>query len=127
MKRVIVIGAAIIGFFATTLFLAPHSEAGLVEDLRSGKSDIKAVSQVGAVIGLVSAWKQAKSFPDFKAIAYSNPCTNPLHNQFMAPIRLKRRSKRRWNIVRKLPAVCASCMPLVMPWSLATHKTNWQM
>jgi hypothetical protein len=73
MKRVIVIGAAIIGFFATTLFLAPHSEAGLVEDLRSGKSDIKAVSQVGAVIGLVSAWKQAKSFPDFKAIAYSNP------------------------------------------------------
>jgi len=37
-----------------------EADAGLVEDLRSGKSDVKTVSQVGAVSGLAQAWRQLK-------------------------------------------------------------------
>jgi hypothetical protein len=34
------------------LAMSLEADAGLVEDLRSGKSDVKTVSQVGAVGGL---------------------------------------------------------------------------
>ena len=44
------------------------AEAGLVEDLRSGKSDVRASSNAGGWIGIIKYWKKQKSAPDFKAI-----------------------------------------------------------
>jgi hypothetical protein len=54
--------------FAISLLLIAKAEAGLVEDLRSGKSNIKASSNSGAYIGVIKFWQQQKSAPDFKAI-----------------------------------------------------------
>ena len=50
------------------LAMSLEAEAGLVEDLRSGKSDIRASSNAGNWTGIIQYWKKAKSWPDFKAI-----------------------------------------------------------
>jgi hypothetical protein len=63
------------------LAMSLEAEAGLVEDLRSGKSDVKTVSQVGSVMGLAQAWRKLKSYSDYKAIAYHGPW-NPFLQTF---------------------------------------------
>ncbi len=63
------------------LAVSLEANAGLVEDLRSGKSNVKTVSQVGAVSGLAQAWRKLKSYSDYKAIAYHGPY-NPLLQTF---------------------------------------------
>ena len=75
MNRLIVTGAAIVSALAATLFLAPQADAGLVEDLRSGKSNVRAVSQVGPVMGLLKSVNDMRPKQDFKAIAYSGMYT----------------------------------------------------
>ncbi len=75
MIRVFAISAAILTIVAASLFFAPPANAGLVEDLRSGKSNVRAVSHVGLVYGLLNALKELKRYPDFKAMAYSGPYT----------------------------------------------------
>ena len=46
-----------------------EADAGLVEDLRSGKSNVRASSTQGNYGGIISFWRQMKSQSDFKAIA----------------------------------------------------------
>ncbi len=45
-----------------------EAEAGLVEDLRSGKSDVRAATTQGSYGGIVSYWRKMISQPNFKAI-----------------------------------------------------------
>ena len=51
------------------LAVSLEADAGLVEDLRSGKSDVRASSTQGSRSGIIRFWRQMKSQPDFKAIA----------------------------------------------------------
>ena len=60
-------------------FLATKAEAGLIEDLRSGKSDVKASSTSAYYLGIVRYWKQQKSAPDFKAIVTARSNSYALH------------------------------------------------
>ena len=74
MNMAFTAGAAIFGIIAATFLFAPQVEAGLVEDLRSGKSDVRAAfdpSSWGASYFL-KYMRNAKSEPDFKAFVTWN-------------------------------------------------------
>ena len=51
------------------LAVSLEADAGLVEDLRSGKSNVRASSTQGSHSGIIKFWREMKSQPDFKAIA----------------------------------------------------------
>ena len=70
MKFPFVECVAIFGLFSAVLFFVPQAEAGLVEDLRSGKSNLQtsleAVSQIDTSIYKYFRYEISK--PDFRAI-----------------------------------------------------------
>ncbi|MBI07725.1 MAG: hypothetical protein CMM54_12155, partial [Rhodospirillaceae bacterium] len=61
----------ILSLIVAVILIAPSLEAsaGLVEDLRSGKSKVRASTTQGNWVGILRHWRQMKSAPDFKAIA----------------------------------------------------------
>ena len=55
------------------LAVSLEADAGLVEDLRSGKSDVKTVpGSVNRIVGPAKAFRTLKSKPDFKAMVVAN-------------------------------------------------------
>jgi hypothetical protein len=51
------------------LAMSLEADAGLVEDLRSGKSNVRASSTQGGHSGIIQFWREMRSQPNFQAIA----------------------------------------------------------
>ena len=60
----------ILALIVAVILIAPSLEAsaGLVEDLRSGKSKVRASTTQGSYEGIIQFWRKMKPQPDFKAI-----------------------------------------------------------
>jgi len=61
----------------------------LVEDLRSGNSNVRAVSSIGNFTGVIKFWREMKSRSDFKATVYNKGWTHGTYSAHSAEAAIK--------------------------------------
>ena len=69
---------------------ASQSAQNLVEDLRSGKSDVRAAISTGNFTGVIKFWREMKSKPDFKVTVSNQGWSHGAYSAHSAEARLKR-------------------------------------